>query len=345
MGKKILVVGAGLSGLSAAVHLVRKGAKLTLVNNGVNHSSIVAAGQINPLVFRRMTKSWRVDEFLPYARDFYRSLEEETRTTFFHEITIRRMFSSEQEKGLWLEKQSKEAFSDYMHPVTAEDTAYKLAKNDFGSGRLRGSAYVNTAVFLDAALKWIADRAIILNEHANYGDFDPVNFSWKGEVFDEIIFCEGYHNHKNPWFSKFPVNLTKGEVLTVVSERIQNKEALNRKCFLLPVSSNTFRLGATYVWNTDSLELTENGKNELLEKAQFLTDEELIVVDHKAGIRPTTPDRRPIIGRHPEFPKFSVFNGLGTKGYMLAPKLAQEFTDFLINGTSLNSEVSVDRFK
>ena len=76
MAQKILLVGGGLSGVCIASELVKRGAQVTLIDSGINHSSKVAAGMINPLVFRRMTKSWRLDDFLPFLFAFYRDLEQ-----------------------------------------------------------------------------------------------------------------------------------------------------------------------------------------------------------------------------------------------------------------------------
>ena len=42
---------------------------------------------------------------------------------------------------------------------------------------------------------------------------------------------------------------------------------------------------------------------------------------------------------------YHIFNGLGTKGYLLAPKLAEEFVDYLLNGTALLEEMNIKRFE
>ena len=65
---------------------------------------------------------------------------------------------------------------------------------------------------------------------------------------------------------------------------------------------------------------------------------------HHAGIRPTMLDRRPVLGRHPEYPSLYVYNGLGTKGYMLAPLLSKEMADFILTETAVDKEVSLGRF-
>lgn len=342
--KKYLIIGAGLSGISMGIHLIKKGQKVTLVDSGENVSSAVAAGQINPLVFRRMTKSWRVDEFLPYAEQFYTDLERNSSLPIYFPICIRRMFSSAHERVMWLEKQERDGFSHYMEQITDEDDRYDLAQNDFGSARIKKSSYVNALNFLEAGKKWIRERGTLLSEKLNYDLLDPSSGMYKGETYDAILFCEGSENSDNPWFKRYIVEHTKGEVLTLVSSEISQKESLNRKCFLLPVGENTFRLGATYEWNTPDTTLTQIARDDLQEKLLLLSKKPYEIVDQQAGIRPTTPDRRPIIGRHPEFDKLLIFNGLGTKGYLMAPLLAKEFVAYLEGEGELDKEVRIERF-
>ena len=71
MRNKILIAGGGLAGICIAYQLAEKNIPFILLDKGSNQSSLKAAGLINPIVFRRMLKSWRVDEFLPYALEFY----------------------------------------------------------------------------------------------------------------------------------------------------------------------------------------------------------------------------------------------------------------------------------
>ena len=89
---------------------------------------------------------------------------------------------------------------------------------------------------------------------------------------------------------------------------------------------------------------TMAGKNDLIQKMSALTDEAFDVIDHHAGIRPTMLDRRPVLGKHPDFPTLYVYNGLGTKGYMLAPLLSKEMAEFILYETDVDKEVSLSRF-
>lgn len=341
--QKFLIIGAGVAGISLAKHLLNERQQVTLVDSGINRSSAVAAGVINPIVFRRMTKSWRADEFIPFAENFYRSFGKECTSQFFIPITIRRLFSSQIERSLWLEKQSLEGFKKYLSPITPEDDRFNGSINEHGSGRVINSSYISTEVFLEKSKSWIKENANFIQEEFDYSSIDPVKLLYKQEEYAGIIFCEGVEVIHNPWFKHIPVNPTQGETLTITSENISTTELLNRKCFLLPIGRQTFKVGSTYKWDTYTSEITEAGKEEILQNLAVLTNEPYTVINQQAGIRPTTLDRRPIMGTHPTFSGLHIFNGLGAKGYLLAPLLSKEMTDYLLNGKVLDREVSLSR--
>lgn len=342
-----LIVGAGLSGICVAQQLINKNQLVSIIDSNENKSSIVAAGLINPLVFRRMAKSWRIDELLPYAQGFYHRLEQKTGAKFYHEIVIRRFFSSEQERGFWEKKQSEEEYLEYMFPLTEEDINYTdfNLKNDFGSARVKQSAWVNTAVFMSEMHAEMQSTSTFISEKFDYTLLDAEKAVYKGIIYDGIIFCEGYAAQFNPWFGDLPIQSTKGEVLTIHSDELPMNESINRKCFVLPISPSTYKVGSSYKWDTPNDIPTEEGKQELLDHLHFLSDIKPTITEHTAGIRPTTLDRRPIIGRHELFPKLSIFNGMGAKGYLIAPLLSEEFVDNLIDGQALLKEIDIHRIR
>jgi len=338
----MLVVGAGLSGVCVSLQLLKRGCDVTLIDNQINHSSRVAVGMINPLVFRRMTKSWRVDEFMPYLKSFYKNLEKETNSSFFHAVPIRRLFSSEQEREFWLKKEKRDDFSDYMTLVDQSDYDYSAAKNPFGSGRVKESYFVDVDVLYKSASNYIKEKGSIVNEEFDFAKLH--NSSYKGVSYDGVIFCQGYLNKDNPFFKDLPIDPTKGQVLTISSEEIPEDVSLNRKCFILPRGNKQFKVGSTYEWHNTTTNITEDAKNIILENLSYITEEKVKVVEQIAGIRPTVKDRRPTLGTHAEHPYYHVFNGLGAKGYMIAPLLSEEFVDYLLKGKELDKEVDIGRF-
>lgn len=341
--RRFLIVGGGLSGISVAFQLLKKDCNITLIDKGVNYSSIVAAGMINPLVFRRMTKSWRVDEFIPTLTDFYKDLESLTESSFHHAVSIRRLFSSEQEKGFWLDKQHQEGFQSYMHTITPADDAFSETINEFGSGRVKQSSYINTSAFLAASKKYLSQKIQWMEEEFDHGSLSSNKY--KNISFDDVIFCEGYNGCDNPYFNYLPLHQTKGETLLIRSHSLPLDHSVNRKCFVLPLGDQQFKIGSTYVWNTPDPSTTEEGRSTLLKNLSYLTDEKVEILEHEGGIRPTTEDRRPLLGTHPTFKNYHIFNGLGTKGYMIAPLLSKEFVSYLFGEGEIHPEACIDRFQ
>lgn len=341
---KILIIGAGLAGICLAKQLEKRNQAFTVIDSGLNESSVIAAGQINPLVFRRMTKSWRIDEFLPYSKQFFKELASEWNDEFYIEIPIRRSFSHDQERDLWLKKQSQEAYKPYMKLLDEDDSSRSDVYNEYGTAKVLQSAFVRSKEFVKAAHTWLKEKLYLQQSTFDFSLFDPSTLTYDGIRFSKVIFCEGYRGVNNPYFSYLPLETTKGEVLTVRSNEIPTDEAYNRKCFIIPIGNDLYKVGATYAWKTNNTELTNEAKEELIEKAKQLTPYSFELVNHEAGIRPTVLDRRPLMGKHPTFDNLFIFNGLGTKGYLLAPLLAEEFAAFLFDNKPLQAECSITRF-
>jgi glycine/D-amino acid oxidase-like deaminating enzyme len=342
--ERILIFGAGLAGTCLAHQFMRRGQQVQLIDSGENHSSSIAAGMVNPIVFRRMNKSWRLDEFLPEAQAFYREISQEIGEELYHPIVIRRFFSSQQERQMWEERQEQEAYKHYLNPLLQEDIQHEGAHNLFGSGRVKNAFWINAA-------KWVAANNAFFQQQGllNFGEFDPNTWdpqtrTYRNITYDKVIFCLGYRQKSEHTFSYLPLQQTKGQTLLIESDQLPTDESLNRKCFVLPVGKNQFRVGATYEWNNASLETTEAARDQLIEMLSSLGTYDYQILEQRAGVRPTVLDRRPLMGEHPEYQGVYIFNGLGTKGYMMAPTLANELASFILDQTPLHPETDIRRF-
>jgi glycine oxidase len=342
---KYLVVGQGLAGTMLAHHLDALGADYKIVDSGVNVSSRVAAGIMNPIVFRRVTKSWMVDECLPYAVEEYRRLEKVQQTSFLHMRQIRRVFPTEQERMWWEEKRRDVQFTPYLgEPVENNQTPDYLDAR-CGSALIQQAYYVDTNVFLDAQRQFFQQKGRLIQAEFTYGGMGESYCDFAGERFDQVVFCEGYQGMNNPYFNYLPLHATKGQVLNLsIQHEVKHTEIMNRKCFILPLEEGGFKAGATYEWNSPNTELTDEARLELAEKVRQLINVPFEITGQQAGIRPTVDDRRPLMGTHPNHTHLHMFNGLGTKGYLLAPLLAKWMAEYLIHGKALPMEVQIGRF-
>ena len=341
--KHILIIGAGLAGTCLAHQLIAKGHRIQLVDRGINHSTAVAAGMVNPMVFRRMNKSWRLDEFMKDAKSFYLQMEKELGHALFHPIVIRRMLSSEQERNYWLERSKLPEYQDYLTVLSAEDETYSLAENNFGSGRLKNAFWVDAKAYYEYNLAYFERKGLLLKEAFDSASFDETTLTYKGITYDKVVLAVGYQQMNTPFFNALPIQQTKGQTIRVKSTDIPENESLNRKCFLLPLGEQVFRIGATYEWDNPDLTPTEEAKQELIGHLRVLGNFSFELLDQQVGVRPTVLDRRPILGEHHTIKNMYVFNGLGTKGYLMAPTLARELADLMFEGKPLDKEISIER--
>jgi glycine/D-amino acid oxidase-like deaminating enzyme len=291
-----------------------------------------------------MNKSWRLDEFMIDARNYYLHLEQALASKLFHPIVIRRMLSSEQERNYWLDRQKLPEFFEYLNEISSDDESYSLAENNFGSGRLKSSFWVDAKVYYDRNLEYFERNGGLLKEDFDLSSFDEKTLSYKGKTYDKVVFAVGYQQMNTPFFQELPIQQTKGQSIRVHSKEIPENESLNRKCFVLPMGNNVFRIGATYEWDNPDLTPTEEAKQELIGHLSVLGSYSYEIIDQQVGVRPTVLDRRPILGEHHSIKNMYLFNGLGTKGYLMAPTLARELCDFMFDGVPLNKEISIERF-
>lgn len=342
---KILIVGGGLAGLSLAHYCTLNQLDFKLITTKNNVSSVVAAGMINPLVFRRLNLSWKVNVYLPEALQFYDYHSNLFQFKVYNPLEIRRFFASEQELNYWKKKQELADYQSFLHPLSDEDLHFPSKFNTFGTGRVKQAGYVASAPFIEACWDYYSQSGHLSEEHFDWNFFNPSLKTYKNEVYDCIVFAEGKDGKYNPLFNYLPLNQTKGELLTVRLTSIAPDVSINRKCFTLPLGDGTFRIGSTYVWNTDNTEITEEGKATILANLASVTDEIPEVLEQVAGVRPTVEDRRPLIGEHPNYKGIYFYNGLGTHGYTLAPSMAKGLLEHILKGSPLDVEVDIKRYR
>lgn len=339
---KVIIVGGGLSGICLAHQLEKNNISFRIIDQGINHSSKVAAGMINPMTFRRMIKTWRGDDLIPCLQQFYPEIENKINARFFFQRKLRRAFASQHERDLWMERLEDDAYNNYIN--SPEKDAPEFLNAPFGNGFINTPGYIDAKAFMESNHQYFQEKQLL--EYAQF-DFDKLDISAKtynGEQYTHLIFCEGFKGEDNPYFGYLPFKNAKGEVLNIESETFNKSEILNKKCFILPTEYGDFKLGSTYAWNTKDPSPTEKAKTDILENYKLLSSAKIKVTGHEAGIRPAVADRRPLIGEHPTQKGLYIFNGLGAKGYMIAPYFAIAFIENLLNGKELDKEVDIQRF-
>ncbi|MFL5752390.1 MAG: NAD(P)/FAD-dependent oxidoreductase [Bacteroidia bacterium] len=338
-----IIVGQGIAGSVLATQLLRQKKKVLVIDSpALPSSSKVAAGIWNPVVFKRLTKSWMADELLPELFSFYIEAGKRSGNAFLHPRNIAKQFTEEQEKTFWLKKSAGE-MRNYLDELIYN--SHSVSGNDYAL--VLNSGNLDMLKFLESTKQLLQQQHALLQEKFEHDLLTIKNGSvqYKNAEATSIIFCEGYNCIHNPYFNWVPFKPAKGEVLTIKCAGLNLQQIINKGIFILPLGKDLYKVGATYEWEELNGSATEKAKLELVEKLEKVISLPYTITSHESGIRPSTIDRRPIIGNHPEFPVLKIFNGMGTKAVMLAPYFAKHFINFMENKEAIGPEANVDRFK
>jgi glycine/D-amino acid oxidase-like deaminating enzyme len=344
-----IIAGQGIAGTVLALTLIKKSKSVLVIDDPtLSQTSRIAAGLYNPIVFKRLVKSWMADELIPFMDTFYTDCEKLLHETFYYKKEIVKLFSDQTEKEFWLKNTQEEA-GNYLSAIIDTDFFTDIISNPFGAAKVIHAGNLDTALFLKTVRGYLKDKDMLLEETLDYNLLkqDEKQITYKNYRASKIIFCEGYKAIENPFFNWLPFKLTKGELITIKIKSnffIPTEMVINKGVFILPLGNNTYKVGATYEWADLTEQPTENGKKQLIDKLKKIINVPFEVILHQAGIRPTVNDRRPLIGMHPQIITFGIFNGMGTNGIMISPYFANQFVTFLEEGLPLHKEVNITRF-
>jgi glycine oxidase len=318
-----VIVGFGIAGATLALQLRKRGFNVLIFDQPYEHqASRVAAGLFNPVTGKLMSRTWNADKLFPYLHDFYREAEKITGENFFHPMPICIPFKSIEEQNDW------SASSEAVYTTSRYGD---FIDDKLGGVILKSSGYLDTVKYLEAVGKLFEIR----NEAFDYANY-------KSDEAKAIIFCEGIKVKDNPLFNWVPVRQLKGETINIELKKSPSL-IFNRGVYIVPANGKTWKVGATYNHNATA-GTTQEGLNELRAKLDSLLTVDYDVNTQGWGIRPTTPDRRPIAGPHPEHKNVLIFNGMGTKGVSLAPWSSGILCDYLTEGIEIKIDINISRF-
>ncbi len=329
------IIGWGLAGTTMAWQLYFNNFNFSVFDSTKNYSTKTAAGVVNPIVFKRLTKSWNADILMPYAQNFYQKIEKELNQKIITPKHIFKVFNSFEDENNWMVKQTDDRFKDYLLPIKT-NFKIKHITSPFGFGEVNTFGNLDTIKFLELSKQFFQAKGIVF-----YDKLFDYNFIDKKMNY---IFCEGYDVINNPYFKYLPLKPTHGDTLIIKTKQLQFKDIINKNMFIMHIKDDFYKVGATYNWELKEPVCTEKGKKELIEKLNQFIDFEYEIISQQAGIRPTVKDRRPLIGTHPKHQNLHIFNGLGTKGVMIAPYYSNQLINHFNGQQELDKEINITRY-
>ena len=340
-----IIVGLGLAGIAFCEALEKAGKSYVVFDKGLDGASSVAAGLYNPVILKRYTLPWKAIEQFDLAIPYYQNLEKKLGTTFMTEMPVRKVFSSVEDQNNWFAASDKPLLERFVSPkLVGNENEYIKAPYDYGEVLETGRVAIKK--LQEHYQKYLASKGYYLKEsfiHSN------ITIKENTVIYNEyeasrIVFAEGYGVKQNPYFSALPLVGNKGEYIIIKAPKLELTAAIKTSFFVVPLGDDLYKVGATFNWTDKDTRPSGEAREELIEKMATLLSCDYEIIDQVAGIRPTTGDRRALLGIHPKYKQLALLNGLGTRGIMASPLLANYLFDFLEKGMPLPLEVDVMRF-
>lgn len=309
-----LIVGQGLAGTCLAWCLWKRGVPFRIADDGAGGSSLVAAGLINPITGKNFEPSHGLAIHLPEAAAFYQDVETRIGRRVWHAMPVLRLASGENE---WRKIELKLDREDIRPWIS--DARPDIPPGPWsGAVELRGGGRLDTVSFLHGSRDFFDALGVM---HRQRIDPDHGN--------DRTIWCEGAAGILRGACG--PHRCAKGEILTLRAEGFdETRIRIGAGGWLVPIGGACFKAGATYEWEKLDREPTAEGRSRVEEIATRLMERDFEVIAHEAGIRPILRRSDPLLARLPD--GAWVFNGLGSKGSLYAPGVADRLALWMLDG-------------
>jgi D-amino-acid dehydrogenase len=363
--KKIIVVGGGILGASAAYMLAKKGAEVILVDRkDKGQATDAAAGIICPWVTQRRNKAWY--ELVKAGARFYphlvEALKEDGELDTGYSQVGALILQKEPEKLEKLQERAriKQPDAPEMGRITrlanAETSSlFPPLDPEFESVHISGAARVDGRLLRDSLLRAAQKNGAVLengNAELQYEENRVTGVIIGGESLsaDVVLVCAGAWASEllSPLGVEFKVSHQKAQIVHL---QLANTSTDSWPVvmppgnqYLLAFDEGRIVAGATH---EDTIEfdtrVTAGGLKEVLDKALCSAPglEDVAFTEARTGFRPFTPGFLPVIGHLPGWNGIIVANGLGASGLTMGPYLGEQLANLAL-GASL--EIDLDLY-
>ncbi len=315
-----LIIGQGLAGSILSYRLLKMGKKVAIINRfDPKSASYIAGGIFSPIAGQRIAKIWQADEIYPQMAEFYTTLEKDLSCSFFHKMPYIKLLINDD-----LKKFAQRRLDDPEYTSFIKKIEHNVKGKKIDAIEIQHTGWMNTNTFLDTYRTFLEAQDAYIED---WFDVDQLVMSekeiqYKNINAQKIVFANGLQATQNPFFNHHRFIPTKGELLTVKMNAPQNA-IINGNAFVLPIGNGLFHVGATFAREFADTLPTQKGKEWLCTELEKLIDISYEIIDHKAGIRPTTPGHRPIVEWHEQHQNVGIFTGFGAKGVSYIPYCTQ----------------------
>ena len=341
----IVIIGLGLAGSALAWRAVDAGLDVVVVDDAAaTAASRVAAGLVTPVTGAKLKPQEGFDGLAATAVAHYRNVGETTGVDAYHARPAIRVLSGQKELDAWRELEAS------GHPLLVRwDDALPAGVRRPGvavcmpdAGRLAIADYVA------ATRRYFAERGAIVeaavDDESVVADGAGVRLPTLGLAASNAVFCRGYGDRHSRFFTGLGWRPAKGQILELECRRFDERFTVHGSGIWLTASGPaTVLAGATYEWDTLDATVTATARGQLRDKIAQVIDLPYEVVGQRAAVRPIVHGRKPVIGHSADSGRIWLFNGLGSKGALFAPSVAEALLSSIVNDTPIPPEFCLER--
>lgn len=325
-----LIIGQGLAGTALAWQLRRRRHPFLVVDDaGPNPASRVAAGLVTPVTGRALRARPEFSADRAEAQDLYKCAEETTGRRFWREQPALRLLDG-------IEAVDRARAAHRRDPALLELGGVLPAgfRRVAGLANMPLAARLDVSAYLDASADQFSSEKTMRRARIAAGEIRISNGKIRIDPLDlnvrNVVWCGGARDHDNAWLPEASLSPARGEMIHVRLTGGGPSQVVHRGGrWLRPLGDGTHQFGATYDHTSPTAKTTADARDRLLaDLADWLIDPPALL-GHSAGVRPVARDRTAFIRTHAVHRCVHMFNGLGSHGVLVAPRLAASLAERL----------------
>lgn len=326
MQTEYLIIGSGIAGMLLSYELIQVGKNVIVIDDlSLPKASTVAGAILNPVNIKQWSVAKDYQLYIQKALDTYTAVEQFLNVQVICEKSIITFDHKEAAKPA--------ATEFYLTEINEKNKEglYTFFNHTSSLHKITPVYQIHATTLLEGWRKYLSDKNIFFDElfQPKHLSFPDKKIEYKNITAKKIIFCEGAYGIQNPFFPNLPFTKNRGDALLLSIPRLPDSAIYHNEIRLIPTGNELFWCGSNYTWNYTNLypdvdwrKKTESFLGKWL-KLSFN------IREHIVAERPTTAGQQSLMLMHDSLPA-ALFNGLGTKGFLMAPFLAKQFVQKII---------------